>query len=395
MFHPLTFRPQSKDLGFHAVILMKKFMPIVFLLLSSLPLWAQRQAERPYWYSLERGKQLFRNRDYGNALIAFEDARRDRRDMYTRMKDAMIVVLSIPEVRRMGDSLELIEPYIVERYHINAAAAIEEVYYRVSKAAINGSANRVLEELDRLKAFPEAEYWIAETYRMEGELEVALVQYKKAHEQRAFLENPAFDTEILYKMVELLKIKEEYGEMETRAMEILAQDSLYAGPTTILSAMTRILTESGINRLLMIYRHNNTATERAYRLLGLHYYATEASRPEGYAADRLSPAAEHLMIAFLTQNTILVQELIRHQYDFAFSTLDALITDAYHNPLLVAYMADCEYFKTIYYFAAALYADGKPILGRRLWTLLSLHPEAGEWSKRSANQLRSPFMDKP
>lgn len=374
---------------------MRKVIPIVFLLLYSLPLWAQRQAERPYWYSLERGKQLFRNGDYGNALMAFEDARRDRRDMYTRMKDDMITVLSIPEVRRMGDSLEFIEPYIVERYHINAAAALEEVYYRVSKAAINGSANRVLEELDRLKAFPEAEYWIGETFRMEGELGVALEQYKKAHEQRAFLENPAFDTDILYRIVELLKIKQEYGEMEARIKEILAQDSLYSGPATALSTMTRILTESGINRLLTVYRHTNTVTERAYRLLGLHYYATEAPRPQGYAAGRLSPAAEHLMIAFLTQNTILIQELIRRQYDFAFTTLDALITDAGHNPVLVAYMADCEYFKTIYYFAAALYADGQRVLGRRLWTLLSLHPEAGEWSKRSANQLRSPFMDKP
>jgi hypothetical protein len=327
--------------------------------------------------------------------MAFEDARRDRRDMYTRMKDDMITVLSIPEVRRMGDSLEFIEPYIVERYHINAAAALEEVYYRVSKAAINGSANRVLEELDRLKAFPEAEYWIGETFRMEGELGVALEQYKKAHEQRAFLENPAFDTDILYRIVELLKIKQEYGEMEARIKEILAQDSLYSGPATALSTMTRILTESGINRLLTVYRHTNTVTERAYRLLGLHYYATEAPRPQGYAAGRLSPAAEHLMIAFLTQNTILIQELIRRQYDFAFTTLDALITDAGHNPVLVAYMADCEYFKTIYYFAAALYADGQRVLGRRLWTLLSLHPEAGEWSKRSANQLRSPFMDKP
>jgi hypothetical protein len=315
--------------------------------------------------------------------------------MYTRMKDDMISLLSIPEVRRMGDSLALIEPYITDRYHINASVALEEVYYRVSRAALNGSVSRVLEELERLKAFPEAEYWLGETYRVEGELEVALDQYQKAHEQRAFLENPTFDTDILYKMVELLNIKQEYGEMEVRAMEILAQDSLYSGPTNTLIAMTRLLTESGINRFLTIYRHNNTITERAYRLLGLHYYATSAPRPEGYAEGRLSPAAEHLMIAFLTQNTVLIQELIRHQYDFAFSTLDALITDAYHNQVLVAYMADCEYYKTIYYFGAALYADGKTVLGRRLWTLLSLHPEAGEWSKRSANQLRSPFMDKP
>jgi hypothetical protein len=375
---------------------MRKAVHIVlFLLLYSAPLWAQRQAERPYWYSLERGKQLFRAGDYGNALMAFEDARQDRRDMYTRMKDDMIALLSIPEVRRMGGALDLIEPYIVERYHANAAAALEEVYYRASKQAVNGSAERVLEELERLKAFPEAEYWLGETYRMEGELEIALEQYKKAYDQRAFLETPAFDASILYKIVELLNIKQEYGEMEAHAVKILAQDSLYSGSSAALIGMTRILTESGINRFLTIYRHNNSSAERAYRLLGLYYYAEEASGAEARGEGRLGPAAEHLMIAFLIQNTILIQELIRNQYDFAFTTLDALIAAAGRRPMLAAYMEDCEYFKTIYYFAAALYADTKPALALRLWTLLSLHPEAGEWSKRSANQLRSPFWDKP
>ncbi|MDR1400254.1 MAG: hypothetical protein LBJ41_10060 [Treponema sp.] len=373
---------------------MKKVIPIVFFFLYALSLGAQ-QPERPYWYSLELGKQFFRNGEYGNALIAFEDAKRDRRDMYTRMKNDMITVLSIPEVRRMEGSLDRIEAYIVERYYVNAATALNEVYFHVPKAAINGSVDKILEELERLKAFPEAEYWIGETYRMEGELEVALQQYTRAHEQRVFLENPAFDTDILYKMVDILRIKQDYYEMEARAREILAQDSLYSGPATIFSAMARILTESGINRLLTVYRHTNAITEPAYRVLGMYYYATEAPKPEAYTADRLSPAAEYLMIAFLTQNSILVQELIRRQYDFAFTTLDALITETHRNPLLLAYMADCEYFKTIYYFAAALYADGKRVIGRRLWTLLSLHPEAGEWSKRAANQLRSPFMDKP
>ncbi|MDR3303503.1 MAG: hypothetical protein LBS86_03740 [Treponema sp.] len=372
---------------------MKNIVCVVFLLLYSASAWAQRPAERPYWYSLERGKQLFRSGDYGDALMAFEDAKRDRLEMYTRMEEALITLLSVPEVRRMNDVLETIELYIADRYQTNAAVALEELYYRVPKERIGGSATRALEEIDHLKAYPEAEYWIGETYRAEGELDVALNQYRRAYELRAYLENPAFDIEILYKMIAMLKIKQDYDKMQMRAMQILAQDSLYA-KENVKGAMAKLLAESGVNRLLTIYRHDNTTAEHAYRLLGLYYYAAKEPRPEeGYAATRLGPAAEHLMIAFMIQNTVLINELIRNQYDFAFTDLDELIVNARANPILVDYMNECEYYKTVYYFAAALYAEGKTERARSLWTLLSRHSEAEEWGKRAVNQLRSPFTE--
>jgi hypothetical protein len=90
---------------------------------------------------------------------------------------------------------------------------------------------------------------------------------------------------------------------------------------------------------------------------------------------------------------VLINELIRNQYDFAFTTLDDLIDQAQTRPMLMDYINGCEYYKTIYYFAAALYADGKTPIARQLWTLLTQHPEAGEWSNRAGSQLRSPFVE--
>ncbi|MDR2484327.1 MAG: hypothetical protein LBD55_02905 [Treponema sp.] len=371
---------------------MKRGIFLGFLIFSfcSSPAWSQRSAPRPYWYSLEQGKFFFRNGDYGKALMAFEEARRDRRNMYTRMEQDMIDLLSIPEVRYLGDSLERIETYIKDRYQVNAETALEELYYRYPKAALEGSAYRALEEIGRLKDFPEAEYWIGETFRIEGELGVALGQYQKAHVQRAFLENPSFDTEILYRMVDILKAKQDYAEMENRALEIIQQDSLWIGGSGAVTknAMTTILEnrDNGIRRFLTIYRYNNIAVERAHRLLGLYYYAS----------GRHKQAAEHLMFSFLIQNTVLIEELIRNQYDFTFTTLDNLMQEVMRRPVLVTYIQDVEYYKTLYYFAAALYSDGntKQSPARRLWTFLSGHPDAGEWSGKAKMQLRTPFVEK-
>lgn len=371
---------------------MKRGIFLGFLIFSlcSSPAWSQRPTSRPYWYSLEQGKFFFRNGDYGKALMAFEEARRDRRNMYTRMEQDIIDLLSIPEVRYLGDSLERIETYIKERYQVNAETALEELYYRYPKAALEGSAYRALEEIGRLKDFPEAEYWIGETFRIEGELGVALGQYQKAHVQRAFLENPSFDTEILYRMVDILKAKQDYAEMESRALEIIQQDSLWIGGSGAVTknAMTTMLEnrDNGIRRFLTIYRYNNIAVERAHRLLGLYYYAS----------GRHKQAAEHLMFSFLIQNTVLIEELIRNQYDFTFTTLDNLMQEVMRRPVLVTYIQDVEYYKTLYYFAAALYSDGntKQAPARRLWTFLSDHPDAGEWSGKAKMQLRTPFVEK-
>ena len=67
------------------------------------------QTTSPWWLSLEKGKKLFRSGAYGDALMAFDDARRSRWDAFTRMENDLILALSTPQLRSMGDSLEWVE----------------------------------------------------------------------------------------------------------------------------------------------------------------------------------------------------------------------------------------------------------------------------------------------
>ena len=359
-------------------------------------------AVRPWWYSLEQGKLYFRNGSYGDALLAFEDARRDRLAQFTRMESDMILLLSNPYVRRLGDSLEYLEQYIVTNHETAAATALAELYHFISKDSLKGSSGRALEELGRLKSYPEAEYWLGETYRAEGELTLALRQYNRAWENRALLENPGFDTEILYKITDIHRTRREYQEMEKRATEIIEgtglsgipRDSLWVRNSTqggaspvqanqIRAAMARILENEGVNRFLTLYRYNNTVTEKAHRLLGFFYYASS----------RYSPAAEHLMFAFLIQNTVLIEEMVRNQFDFTFTTLNDLVSRAQLRPELSSFLEETEYYRTAYYLASALSATGKSMPARELWVFLAGSGNAGEWGSR-ARRSPSPFLDR-
>jgi len=306
------------------------------------------------------------------------------------MEQDFITLLSIPSVRRMGDSLEFIERYITENNETAAAAALAELYYRVPKDSLKGSAARALEEFDRLKNYPEAEYWLGESYRAEGELTLALRQYERAWGNRNLLEIRGFETEILYKITDIHRIRREYQEMERRANEIIEgvdpqgepRDSLWAG-NQMRAAMARILENEGVNRFLSLYRHNNTLTEKAHRLLGFFCYAS----------NRYSLAAEHLMFAFLIQNTVLIDEAIRAEFDYSFTSLEELAAYVRSKPLLAEYLEETEYYRTIYYLASALYANGKTRPSRELWAFLAGSANAGEWGNR-ARRNPSPFLDR-
>jgi hypothetical protein len=343
---------------------------------------------------MERGKLLFRDGNYGEALLAFEDARRQRLAEFSRMERNLVELLSLPELRRLGDSLERVESWLSEHHYPAAAAALEELYYRAGRETLGNSAARALETMGRLKEYPEAEYWIGETWRAEGELGVALRQFRKAWDLRSLLENPGFETELLYKIADIHKTRQEYVEMEKTLLDILGgedpaenpRDPLWAGNSFAKTAMSRTLENEGINRFLALYRYLNTTVEAAHRLLGFYYYASGRQSP--------GPAEEHLMFAFLIQNTVIMEELIRSQYDYTFTTLEALMRELDRRPALQEYIDRVEYFRTAYYLGTALYGAGKPGAARSFWTFLAGQDRAGEWQNRARRQLRQPFNER-
>ena len=346
---------------------------------------------------------MFRQGDYGHALLTFEDARRQRRTMYDRMEKDLIDLLSVSEVRRMGDSLDWVERFIEDRRYAAAADALEELYYRVSKDSLQNSASAALSALGALKDYPEAEYWIGEVYLTEGELGLALDQFQKALSMRSLLENPGFTAELIYKIAGIYRIRREYNEMERTLLSILSSDTLWAGggngtdatdrppqPDAVTQrvsfarqAMNRTLENDGINRFITLYRYANAECEKAHRLLGFFYYDT----------GRHSRAQDHLMFAFLIQNTRIIDEVIQRRYDYTFTGLESLAVEFTRNQLILDYIEKNEYYKTAYYLASSLYGNGKTTTARNIWNFLSVQSRAGEWQTRAASQLRSPRVE--
>ena len=409
----------NEELGMKETQKIKRILLTVFFMLVFIfPVFSQvgaqpaqqAQQAQPWWYSLEQGKLKFRAQDYSGALILFEDARRHRRAVFEQMERDFIHLLSLNEVRRLGDALDFVERYSYNHHYLAASAALEELYYRVPKLSLNNSASAALAAFDKLKDYPEAEYWIGEIYRVEGELSIALAQFRKAYALRDLFEDQGFGTVLLYKISGVLKTRQDYNEMEKTYLSIINElDTLWinAGKAEISGkenvgtdgkplpvpyaqasasfasqAMTQTLEKYGINRFLEMYRYDNNLVEEAHRLLGF-YYAVSG---------RIS-AQQHLMFAFLIQNTTIINEIQRRKFDFKFSQLSDLTEEINRNALLLSYIQEVEYYKTTYYLAASLYRNGKSAVARELWTFLASQPQADEWYGRAAGQLRNPHLE--
>ena len=148
--------------------------------------------------------------------------------------------------------------------------------------------------------------------------------------------------------------------------------------------MTRTLETKGLNDFIIQYRYKGTEFEDAHRQLGLYYYQS----------GRHAWAQEHLMFAFLIQNTVIIDELKRNRYDFTFTTLDALSAEMNWNRQIMEYAERKEYYKTAYYLATSLYGNGKTASARGIWNFLAQQTRAGEWQTRAIGQLKSPHIEK-
>ncbi|MDR2865387.1 MAG: hypothetical protein LBV68_07255, partial [Spirochaetaceae bacterium] len=341
--------------------------------------------ELPPWYTLEEGKKSFREGDFGSALTNFEEARNEWRSLWSKHERVFISLLSIPEAQHIGDSLENIERYIHDRRFTDAAYSLSQLIYYVGRDTLNNSVKTTLHFFNLMKDYPEAEYWIAEVYRLEGEKEIAISQYNKAL-SGVDIRSPIRRSEILYKIAEVYKESQNYNEMERSLVEILRGDTLWEeSENFVRNAMKRTLESGGINQFLKMYRYDKAQTEKAHRLLGYYYYMS----------GRYILAETHLMFAVLIENTLVIEEVIHKKYDFSFETLDALIPELTRRADVKKYMEDSDYYKTLYYLGAALYANGKEPSAREIWLFLSKNNnEGGEWSLRSGQQIRKPFIEK-
>jgi tetratricopeptide (TPR) repeat protein len=241
--------------------------------------------DEPAWLSLERGKRLFQERAFSEALIAFERAISRRRNDFTAAEVRLGQVLDTRVARSAGDSISALltlfagEDFIHKDYAgiVQAAGgstrrlltallrhkisdshrALVQVILAVleyrSDGVLDDSIRTLRELVGLLKRYPEAEFWKGRIFMVEGELGLAELQFRRADDWRESLEIPGERSTILYALLDLYEVMENLPAWEATIAVLRADDRIEQDPF-LREAMISTLRNAGFDRFMLLYR---------------------------------------------------------------------------------------------------------------------------------------------
>ena len=312
----------------------------------------------PAWLSLERGKRLYNDKDFGSALMAFELAVITRREVFQSATQRLNHVMATPMVKSAGDSIRRIlgsfanEDFIQRDYAVMVAASqgslrrllttmlsqrisdshrafitviLQVLEYR-PESAIGDSAAQLVRQVELLSRYPEAEYWKGKVFMVEGELGLAEFQFRRADDWRESLENPDERSTILYSLLDLYEARGNIVAWEETIWILRADDQIEQDPF-LRDAMINTLRNPGFDRFMLLYRMEATGSLDANRRWA--EFLLERGRPN---ADLYAAAAVNMVL------TRAISMLGSRDASYTWAGLEDFLERAYRRTEVVRYL---------------------------------------------------------
>lgn len=197
--------------------------------------------------------------------------------------------------------------------------------------------------------YPEAYIGMARVYAAEGDTALARRYYQRALEQSESLEIPDEEFELRLELARLLEQEGADRQYRNALRRIVNQDPVFNGETegNQRRAMRERLFESGLNRVLILYRLDFPQALEAHRELA--DYLLEEPTPE-----RREDAVEHLLFSVVEIAGRAVNAIIEHEFDYQFTTIADLILTAQRYPDVRRYLQEMSFIELLLKLAAAL-----------------------------------------
>ncbi|MDA3811736.1 MAG: hypothetical protein PF518_15565 [Spirochaetaceae bacterium] len=301
--------------------------------------------------------------------------------------------------------------------------------------------------IERHGVYPEAEYWIGRVFEQEGEYILAEKQYLKSLEAERILLIPQEKYEIKYRLAELYKNREDFDNYK-QVLNSIVLDELDNNKLALANEKAAIntLKRDGIDRTLLLFRHTFTYSIESFNQLGVYYYKT--GEYKAATSKLIYPLLSLFAISIdylrsinpefvYPENT---KVLLEDHPDYVFTTLEKVIqreNDSFHfyrdletteilqkeeqykeaqfllpeppefyisgasfcleifnkDRTLKSLLEQYNIYKTLYYLAASLYAEGYSEAASKIWEIVFNDPNSTMWGKKSYEQLLNPQVE--
>lgn len=233
------------------------------------------------------------------------------------------------------------------------------------------------------RPFPEAEYMIGLLYLEEGELEIAEKQVLKALENSHYLEVKQEILTYKYKLADIYLLKEDYDSYVKQLKDIIGGDDLDIKEIRDQRAFYDTLLESGIDRLLHLYRKDADSVLNARVFLGYYYNSIGDYKT----------AVTYLLPSMLALITEVINDRVVENREYQFSGMVDFFNSLNRDKRSAKYFKEHDFYRVFYYLAESLHGLGELDRANEIWELMITVDIDSPWIKKARKQLREPELE--
>lgn len=231
--------------------------------------------------------------------------------------------------------------------------------------------------------FPEAEYMIGLLYLEEGELDLAEIQVKKAIDNYSYLEVPEDLYDYKYTLSEIYMLRGDWDNYVYSLKDIIGIDEIDLDEIRDQKAYYDTFLESGVDRLLHLYRKKADNVLSAKVLLGYYYNST----------GEYKESVNYLLPAMLSITTEVIDDNTLFDREYLFSSMSDFFKELGSNKRALEYFEENDFYKLFYYLAESLLGLGEKERALDIWRLLADSGIESKWVTKSKKQLNDPLLE--
>lgn len=263
------------------------------------------------WYVLRQAEAAYNSGSYGSAVLYADLAREYRQNRVAWEVQTLKNSFRPAEVRQAGDDIADVIPVLRRREDYDALEIVERYRRNPRTASEALFTEQLVAYVQRITAFPEADFLLGNVYLIEGEYERAEQYYQAAWTARALLDVPDAQYTILYRLADLSHMKNDATAYEEYLTAIVRDDDFFKDPSLKRSVLRIMQNRRGgaVDTLFNVFRPEHFLLLRAYRELSDVYAAAGDTDRALYLCTLAA------LTGFTRMYAIVVQRMPEYTYD--------------------------------------------------------------------------------
>ena len=317
--------------------------------------------------------------DYGKALKYSEDAILYRKQRIENQINKLKNSLSAKRVQAAGDHLDPVLNVLNNRKEYETAAIIEYYIKKKGKDYFEDSVTKLLEYLEDSKDFPEAHKIIGDIYKLEGEYTYAEEYYMMALNRSDVLDIPDEKYEILYMLADISRLEGDFSKMETRLLNILAEDNNYRDSALKRSMKGTISAnkKDSMEKFFNLYRADSYNCIDAYNQLAEYYHN----------AGKLDKALDFASLAVITSFSRIIDILYSRNSVYEYENLEGFMQEAALYDDVIEWASRNSAWKSFNILASYSTEAGYTVFSQTLLRVLARYTPETYWQRDAVLQL--------